>query len=239
MRNTLAAFVRSIGNRLDPSFAMQHHPYLKKVKLQKDFLTRYEEGIARSDTPPSVWRRDRFYNLYSLVQLVKDLEGDIAECGTWRGLSSYLLCTRIRDWDPGFKGENYHIFDSFEGLSMPTSDDRLPSTMKGHFPSDLKRVKEFLSEFPHITYHKGWIPETFAALPERSYCFVHIDLDLVEPTIAAFEFFYPRMVKGGVIVCDDYASTTWPGTKDAIDSFCKRRNVRAFSLQTCQLIVLS
>jgi len=48
---------------------------------------------------------------------------------------------------------------------------------------------------------------------------VHIDVDLYEPTRAAFEFFHPRMAPGGVMVCDDYGFASCPGARKAVDEY--------------------
>jgi O-methyltransferase len=41
---------------------------------------------------------------------------------------------------------------------------------------------------------KGWIPDVFSAAEAETFCFVHIDVDLYEPTLESMRFFYPRMV---------------------------------------------
>ncbi len=72
-----------------------------------------------------------------------------------------------------------------------------------------------------IQYHPGWIPESLSSVPDRTYKFVHVDLDLYEPIKGAVEYFYPRMVKGGIIVIDEYAIPRWPGARKAVDEFCQ------------------
>jgi len=67
---------------------------------------------------------------------------------------------------------------------------------------------------------KGWIPDSFGEEHAgRAYAFVHLDVDLYEPTKASLEFFYARMPQGGVIVVDDYASATFPGARLAVEEF--------------------
>jgi predicted O-methyltransferase YrrM len=83
-------------------------------------------------------------------------------------------------------------------------------------------VRRGLAAFPAVEFHPGWIPQSFAGLREMTYRFVHLDLDLHDPTLAALEYFYPRMVKGGILVCDDYS---WPGARKAIEDFCARHRV--------------
>lgn len=67
--------------------------------------------------------------------------------------------------------------------------------------------------------YKGWVPERFHEVEDRRFSFVHIDVDLYEPTRASLEFFHPRMNPGGIIVCDDYNFTSCPGASSAVDDF--------------------
>jgi len=57
---------------------------------------------------------------------------------------------------------------------------------------------------------------------------VHIDVDLYEPTLDSLNFFYPKLVKDGVIVCDDYGITQFPGAKKAVDEFLEKNNYKLF-----------
>ena len=59
---------------------------------------------------------------------------------------------------------------------------------------------------------------------DKRFCFVSIDVDLYKTTMAAWEFFYPRMVKGGVIaIYDDYDYPTCPGVTKATDEFLRNK----------------
>ncbi len=53
----------------------------------------------------------------------------------------------------------------------------------------------------------------------KRFAFVHIDVDLHEPTMDSVEFFYPRLAPGGILLCDDYAIGTCVGATEAIDDF--------------------
>lgn len=79
-----------------------------------------------------------------------------------------------------------------------------------------------MSGFPGIAYFPGWIPDTFPDEPAARYRFVHLDVDLYQPTRDGLDYFYPRLVPGGIIVCDDY---DWPGARKAIEEFCLRANI--------------
>jgi O-methyltransferase len=208
----------------------------------------YQQGLERSGTPNAKRRPERFYNTVQLFLQTLDLPGSMAECGCWKGLSSFIFCHYIRTGDETFRGENYHIFDSFQGLNTPTGLDNLPQTttksleskfgtVRGAFQADLKHVKNTLVDFPQIRFHKGWMPKLFSSLPEKTYRFVHVDVDLYEPTFGAVAYFYPRLVSGGLIVCDDYGSLAWPGAKRAIDAYCQRMEIKPLILSTGQAIL--
>ena len=97
----------------------------------------------------------------------------------------------------------------------------------GAFRASLETVRAVLCDFPAIEYHPGWIPATFVGLAERRYKFVHVDVDLYEPTKAAIAYFYPRLVGGGAIVIDEYGLLRWPGARRAVEEFCLDRGILA------------
>jgi len=222
-------------------------------EVEQPFNDLYEKGMQLSDTPEGgIKRRARFYNLISLLKAVKHLEGEIVECGCWKGLSSYLMCNYLRQMDSSFDGASYHIIDSFEGLSEPTpkdfikrslideKGDRKGSYFKkgGAYSSQLEVVTEVLNEFPGIKFNQGWIPECLNGMPDMRVRFLHIDVDLYEPTIGALNYFHPKMVPGGIIVCDDYGSLYWPGAQMAVEEFSEKNNLNFISLSSGQVVFI-
>lgn len=204
----------------------------KKYYFETDevFSSIFRAGVERSGSghDPGVIHQ-RLYNAVQLLRYALDLDGEVAECGAFQGLSSFVFCNYIHLARPEFDGGGYHIFDSFEGLSEPSaqdvselgdegSDKRFKQA--GAFRGSLEVVKTTLRDFPRIEYHRGWIPQSFEGIPEKKYKFVHLDLDLYVPIKGSVEYFYPRMVKGGVIVIDEYGFIRWPGARKAVDEFC-------------------
>jgi len=165
-------------------------------------------------------RPDRKFVLWSMARSTRNLGGDTAECGVLDGASSYLICSARQDVGP----VQHHAFDSFEGLSLPADEDRPTSAfafrwVPGDLAVSLEEATTKLSRFDNIRYHKGWIPTRFTAVSEHRFSFVHIDVDLYQPTRDSLEFFYPRMVPGGILLCDDYGYHTCPGARKAFDDF--------------------
>jgi len=192
------------------------------------FEASYEQALLATGTCPTpLQRRLRQRHLIGLLRSTTGVPGDVAECGCFRGMSSHLICSFLRMEDARFDGTGYHVFDSFQGLSDPTDDDAIPPgwsneeglrmmTQRGSFAAPLAEVQDNLRAFPGIRFHAGWIPLTFRDQPERSYRFVHVDVDLFDPTLDAFAYFYPRLAPGGIVITDDYS---WPGARQAVHEY--------------------
>jgi hypothetical protein len=154
------------------------------------------------------------WTLWQLIRLVSGVDGDTAECGVWEGASSWLICAANRG-----KPRIHHLFDSFEGMSAPGPKDG-DYWKPGAMAADEDLVRRNLQPFEGaFVIHKGWIPERFEEVTEKMFAFVHIDVDLHEPTLGSVEFFYSRLAPGGIMLCDDYAIGTCVGATKAIDDF--------------------
>ena len=153
--------------------------------------------------------------LRELSRLTAGVPGDTAECGVYRGCGSYL----IMEVNARLGGaRTHHVFDSFAGLSAPGKEDGRYWT-EGDLAVGLAEVQGNLSDLGQVAFYQGWIPDRFAEVAERHFAFVHVDVDLYEPTRDSVAFFYERLSPGGVFVCDDYGFLTCPGATAAMDEF--------------------
>jgi len=178
---------------------------------------------------------DRKFALKELLRLALRCPGALAECGVFRGASAFLMAQAIR-CNGG--GRRLHLFDSFAGLSAPGVMDGV-YWATGTLMCSQAEAAANLAEFADlVSFHDGWIPGRFSDVADSRFCFVHIDVDLFEPTRDALEFFYPRMVAGGLIVCDDYGFETCPGARLAMDAFFAERPEPIVHLPTGQGFVL-
>ena len=188
-----------------------------------DFLSLYKGCMSATRTFPPSWkifrRAQRALTLGQYFDYALSVTGSKAECGVLRGFSALLTNQIAQMRNKNWTGENYHLIDSFEGLSEPEIKDAIYSVNQnprashnaGHFAVPLTNVQNNLLSFPNLRFHKGWIPEIFASLPEDEWSYVHIDVDLYRPTLNSLEYFFPRMAAGGVIINDDFASPLFPG----------------------------
>jgi O-methyltransferase len=212
--------LRLAGKLLIPSYRFKW-PQLDWWK-NEDF-TRYLNRFGELQ----VLNTDRKWLVYQLLRLVSHVPGDTAECGVFRGATSYLICGANKHSRAGVK--IHHLFDSFEGLSSPGPSDGA-HWAKGDLQCDMEAVQKALSAFDQVRFHRGWIPHSFGDLADRKFSFVHIDVDLEEPTRDSLAFFYPRMEAGGIIICDDYGQSICPGATRAVDRFLADKSEKMLML---------
>ena len=186
------------------------------------FNSLYKEAQTKTqmESSDNILRSQRHYVLNYLLRNADLKNGDLCEVGCWRGLSAYQIATYLKTEDIGVV---FHIFDSFEGLSEIESVDRFenekrdPKSIRDQFACSLEKVQDNMKEFNFIKYYKGWVPERFPEVKDKRFSLVHIDVDLYQPTYDSFQFFYPRLIRNGLMVFDDYGCIQFPGAKKAID----------------------
>ncbi len=158
---------------------------------------------------PMVLLESEAYNLYAAALQTQKLGGAVAELGVYRGGSARLLC-EVRGDRP------LHLFDTFEGL--PEVSDLDVSFRKGGFAGSLEDVKKILEPFPDISYHRGFFPASANGFaPDIRFSLVHMDVDLYQSTLDGLKWFYPRILRGGVLISHDYVDAA--GVRQAFQEF--------------------
>lgn len=141
----------------------------------------------------------------------------VVEGGVFQGMFA-------REINRLFAGRKLYLFDTFEGF-----DGKDVDVEKENGFSDAKEgyyyetsVEDVLRRMPYrenVVIRKGRFPETLEGLEEEKFLFVNLDFDLYTPTLEGLRFFYPRMVRNGVILVHDYFTKFYHGVKKAIDDF--------------------
>jgi hypothetical protein len=177
---------------------------------------------------------ERKYVVSQLVRSLKYVPGDIAECGVYNGATAYFMAKATRE---AGVSRSVHLFDSFSGLSRPAAEDGT-YWHEGALAIPEATARQNLASFPGVTFYAGWIPERFPEIANREFAFVHIDVDLYEPTRDSMQFFYSRVSRGGMIVCDDYGFTTCPGARKALLEFMSDKPEEIIELPTGQGLIV-
>ena len=183
---------------------------------------------------------DRRFTLASIMKSVRGLRGSTAECGVFKGVGSAIICQALSDTYT--TGQFHFAFDSFEGLPEPQEVDR-DANRKLHWKAGDLAVpeaiaKSLLSRFSFCQIVKGWLPGSLSVAEGRCFRFVHIDVDLGQPTLDVLKFFYDRMVPGGMILFDDYGFISCPGARTVVDQFFANRPEPILEITAGQAIVV-
>lgn len=161
-------------------------------------------------------RRDMLILLLRTI-VEKDIIGDIAELGVFKGHTAKLIHYYMPE-------RKLHLFDTFEGFTekgvLVEKEKTNLSVSASHFANtSLDGVRSYISaKNNNIVYYKGYFPESIPSdIGKLSFSFVHLDADLYEPILEGLKYFYPRMSKRGLIIVHDY--NAWPGARKAVDDF--------------------
>lgn len=147
------------------------------------------------------------------------IKGAIVETGCWKGgLGAYMASFGRETW----------LFDSFEGLPELTEKDLeiaepkgLPlHTITGYIAvseNDAHTIAKKLRVNPHII--KGWFNTTLPRYKSEigPIAILRLDGDTYSSTKEALNILYDSLVKGGIVVVDDYHD--FKGCREALYDF--------------------
>lgn len=164
------------------------------------------------------------------------LAGDFVECGVNRGFLSMSVMTYI-DFKK-FPDRKFYLFDTYSGLvdAQVTAEDK--AAFRNYYEDTYEFVVDSFREFPNAVVVKGVVPEILDTVRIDRVAYLSIDMNCTQPELAALEYFWPRMVAGGVIVLDDYGFSGHEAQKSAADGFAEKVGAHILSLPTGQGLLL-
>lgn len=189
----------------------------------------YENGFYLTS---QVTRLAKCLAHYELYKSIIGLPGHIVECGVYKGTSLIRFAT-FREILESPYSRKIIGFDAFG--KFPTQDD----------PNDQKFVERFeregglgisADELKEVFAHKSFanyefiegdicdtVPKYVSEHPELKIALLHIDVDVYKPTVVILNNLYDRVVKGGLVIFDDYGTVA--GETRAIEEFFADKNV--------------
>ena len=133
------------------------------------------------------------------------LDGDFVECGSGRGMMMSAALESLQGWNDS--GKNLYLSDTFEpfGINPLTGQNDFRFGKRDTYAHSVEDVKLNFEEWKNVYFIIGKIPETLPLVNSEKIAFLHIDLNHPSAEVDALKFFWPRLVKGGVVMLDDYA----------------------------------
>ena len=170
---------------------------------------------------------------YEIYKRISKLNGDIIECGVFKGVSLIRFLT-FRDFDKTSKIKKIYGFDAFGSFPTPATDKihkiRDTNIAKLHDKKiglgiNIKKLDNVLKKkgFKNYQLIKGDVTKTIdffvANKKDLKISLLHLDMDIYEPTKHTLNKLFKFIIKNGIILIDDYKHIK--GATVAIDEFLK------------------
>lgn len=200
-----------------------------------DFSRAYLLGLQTGSWAGVKWRA-HVYSWFALQAF--QLKGDFVECGVNRGGFARMVFdyTPLRHSD-----KKFYLLDTFSGFAADSLTSReLQSGIATAYDYSecYEDVVHTFSSFPNAVIVRGRVPETLSAVRSTHVAFLSIDMNCVEPEIAAANFFWDLLVPGAVMLLDDYGHPRHREQKLAFDIFAAEKGVKILALPTEQGVIL-
>jgi hypothetical protein len=204
-----------IKRRLPPSVV--NRILLAFPTLYRSRLVNYETNLSKEGVD----------DLLAELGSVTPLEGDVIECGSSRCGGTVIMARFLER-----EGARKRILacDSFEGFDRGElareREEGLTEASEEAFTSTsfeyVRRKLAVLGVDDVVTPVKGYFEDTLPTIDGR-FSFAFVDCDLQESLSYCAETLWPRLVGGGKMLFDDYASPEFRGARAGVDDFVARR----------------
>ena len=185
--------------------------------------------------PYTMTSEDKMRALYNAVRYINNcaIEGSFVECGVYKGGSVMNMALTQQNYA---RLVHMYLYDTFEGMTAATDHD---ITYHGHSAAHILKNPEkkcvcseedvrkhvfstgYAPEFFHFV--KGDVVQTLQKVIPPKIALLRIDTDWYESTKAILEHLFPQLVKGGVMILDDY--DYWRGARKAVDEYFAANNI--------------
>mgnify|MGYP001342933945 CR=1 FL=1 len=188
----------------------------------------YENGFYLTSDKS---RLQKIITHYEIFKKTRKVRGDIIEFGVFKGNSLIRFAT-YRDI---FKSNKKIIgFDAFG--RFPIQNNKNDNKFIKKFEKEsgigisLNNLKSFLNKkkLKNILLYKGNIETTIEEFLKENkllkISFLHIDVDVYQPTKIILEKLFDKVSRNGIILFDDYSVIE--GETKAVDEFLKKKNIK-------------
>ena len=231
----------SIINKLlkKTGYAITKHP--SGNKFPSDF-DEAQKSIISQVKPFTMTSPERIAALTEAVNYItrNNIQGSIVECGVWKGGSIMAVALALKNNnDPN---RQLYLYDTFEGMPPAEDVDKNFQNEKAEALlhaeshkkeesvvwaySTLEEVQNNVAsvQYPkeNIRYIKGKVEDTIPQTLPGTIALLRLDTDWYQSTKHELEHLYPLLVKGGVLIIDDYGF--WKGARKAVDEYFNQLN---------------
>lgn len=198
--------------------------------FETDKMFAYENGYYATATEA---RFGKFIAHYELYKKIINLPGSVIECCLFKG-NSFFRFANFRDLLESRYSRKiigFDIFGNFPKTDYKEDKKYLNSFIgsAGENSIKLEEIEKVMNykKLDNYEFIKGDINKTIPKYCKENkhlkIALIHIDTDVYEPAVTILENMYDKVVKGGILMFDDYG--TFPGETIAVDEFFEDKDV--------------
>lgn len=231
---------------LSENYIFNHNNFeLDNIKISKNYSMTGEKRMS--------------YLTKSIKYILENkIEGDFVECGVWQG-GNLILMQRLLDYYN--KKRLIYGYDTFDGMTTPNEFDLdLNNNKASSLLSKENKIQNNESKNVWCYSDIDTVNKNFKLNTKNNYLklikgdvsltlkknenipsnisLLRLDTDFYESTKIELELLFPRVVKKGVIIIDDYGH--WKGQKKAVDEYLKKYHLSPFMFEvdySCRIFI--
>jgi O-methyltransferase len=228
--NIVSTAVRGLFSQL--GYTIHRTPSWPDMDAQTIALFR----SVRSFTMTSI---ERVYALRESVKYIirHNVPGSIVECGVWKGGSMMAVAKTLLELETE---RDLYLFDTFEGMPPPTAVDVDLYGVQADVLLKTNPMTPAIAPFEEVCRNmystgynaarinlvRGKVEDTLPRAAPREIALLRLDTDWYQSTLHELVHLYPRLIKGGILIIDDYGH--FVGSKKAVDEYFQKNGIPIF-----------
>jgi hypothetical protein len=163
-----------------------------------------------------------------------NIEGDFIECGVYKGGQIMAMILALNELK---EERDIYLYDTFSGMPAPEKWEvknksgsraldkfnklKISETSSNWCRSTINDVRKNVYSIPYnkskIHFVKGMVEDTLPKNEHDKISLLRLDTDWYSSTKIELELLFPKLLKGGYLIIDDYGH--WSGAKKAVDEY--------------------
>lgn len=209
---------------------MEEKKFIHDLQNQ-EFYDSYNTFMLTADTNVFNKLASKFF----FLSLARNIPGDIVELGVFKGSGMAGWLKVGSSMQTSRKVIGFDFFNQKDLIdSIKTMDGELMESLfndRNFNPTGYKEILSILltnMHFKNFELHQGdvfdTIPRYLAENPGFRISIVNFDLDTEAPTYFSLNQLWPRVVKNGILIFDEYGINEWTES-DAVDRFISEKGL--------------
>ena len=211
----------------------QAYPHLKSI-LKKGAVDPKKDVFAGNVTYSTMVSAESQKVIHNALVKTNKSVSAVVEIGCNDGMTSIFIRKTLMDLE---SNRNLHVFDTFSGMESPSEEDLGTLLKKGDMSVDVEELEQTFLGYKLPTIWCGKVEDTFGQM-EENISVAFIDVNFYKPTLFALARVFRKVVKGGIMIVNNFENEDFPGVKMACKRFMsKKKQIKNEKVENGLLVV--